>query len=127
MRSRVWYSALSLVFALCILSLFACTNHTPSSEAPSTKYIGDNSAVSRIAQNLPYPEGATYTYIKIQSSEEPYELFVFLTIDKNKKDVIQKQDFQACADEAFNKIENMGKISFLNSDDESTIAQFERK
>ncbi len=44
-----------------------------------TDYIGDNSKVSHIAGNLPYPDFITYEGISIQSSKEPYELTIRLS------------------------------------------------
>ncbi len=49
-----------------------------------TDYIGDNSKVSHIAGNLPYPDYITYEGISIQSSKEPYELTVRLSTDSKE-------------------------------------------
>lgn len=49
-----------------------------------TDYIGDNSKVSHIAGNLPYPDFITYEGISIQSSKEPYELTIRLSADSEE-------------------------------------------
>lgn len=49
-----------------------------------TDYIGDNSKVSHIAGNLPYPDFITYEGISIQSGKEPYELTIRLSADSEE-------------------------------------------
>lgn len=79
---------------------------------PSTvEYIGDAPAVSGIAQSLPYPEGWAYSSIKLQTESEPYELMVYLSGSGER-------DFEDCAAMAFDRIGNMGKISFHGADGE---------
>lgn len=85
-------------------------------------YIGDNSKVIHIADQLPYPKGVSYDSIEIQTDAEPYELKVFLNHAPENKD-----DLQACADIAFEQIFNMGIISFYDKYSSSLIQSYERK
>lgn len=48
---------LLLSVVLCAIFLAACSNQNTKDEDIRTRYIGDNSKVSQIAENLPYPEG----------------------------------------------------------------------
>lgn len=43
-----------------------------------TVYIGDNSKVIEIVNQLTYPNGISYSKIAIQSKKEQYELKIFL-------------------------------------------------
>lgn len=112
---------LLLSVVLCAIFLAACSNQNTKDEDIRTRYIGDNSKVSQIAENLPYPEGIKYDHIEIQSETEPYELKVFVKND-NKNSV----DLKKCANNAFERIENMGIISFYNKEDNKLIESFER-
>jgi len=112
---------LQVSVVLCAIFLTACSNQNTKDEDIRTKYIGDNSKVSQIAYNLPYPEGVKYYSIEIQSETEPYELKVFVKND-NKSTV----DLKKCANHAFERIENMGIISFYDKDDNKLIESFER-
>lgn len=112
---------LLLSVVLYAIFLAACSNQNTKDEDIRTRYIGDNSKVSQIAENLPYPEGIKYDYIEIQSETEPYELKVFV-----KNDNKNSADLKKCANNAFERIENMGIISFYNKEDNKLIESFER-
>ena len=112
---------LLLSVVLYAIFLAACSNQNTKDEDIRTRYIGDNSKVSQIAENLPYPEGIKYDHIEIQSETEPYELKVFVKND-NKNSV----DLKKCANNAFERIENMGIISFYNKEDNKLIESFEK-
>lgn len=98
------------IIILAAILITGCKSDIKRSET-TTKYIGDNSKVSQIADNLDYPDGVSYDHIEIQSKEEPYELKVYLKVETDEKLNLTK-----CADKAFEKIENMGIISFYNVD-----------
>ncbi|MGT2949893.1 hypothetical protein BU202_01035 [Streptococcus cuniculi] len=114
-------SFLSTALILSIIFLVACSNQITKDEDVRTKYIGDNSKVSQIASSLPYPEDIKYVSIEIQSKTEPYELKVFV-----KNDNKSSTDLKKCANQAFERIENMGIISFYDKDDNKLIESFER-
>lgn len=79
-----------LLLSVVLYAIFfaACSNQNTKDEDIRTRYIGDNSKVSQIAENLPYPESIKYDHIEIQSETEPYELKVFVKNDnKNSVDL----------------------------------------
>lgn len=94
---------------------------TVSSAQQSTVYIGDNSKVLAVVDELPYPQGIQRSTIEIQSASEPYELKVFLTSAPQKADMLQ-----ASADQAFENISNMGIISFYENTSGRLIASYTR-
>jgi len=90
---------------------------------PYTDYVGDAPVVSAIASRLPYPNTCRYNHIEIQSEAEPYGLTVFLNGDPTT----DMEDFQKCADVAFDSIGNLGSITFsvLGSDETATYLRSE--
>ena len=55
-----------------------------------TKYIGDNSAISKLIGLLPVPEGLQYDHIKLHTSEKPYEIEIVYSVpteDLKKYDI----------------------------------------
>lgn len=106
---------------LCSIFLASCGNSIgqPVDSQTQTIYIGDNTKVSQIAASLPYPSGLAYDSIEIQSEKVPYELkvFVFGVTEDN-------EELEKCADEAFDKISNMGVISFYQSDSGELLATY---
>lgn len=107
---------MSLVFVGCGQNKVNQTNES------TTVYIGDNSKVAAIANQLPYPKGVSYHSIEILSKKEPYELKVFL--DSDSEDIA---GLQKCADKAFEQISNMGIISFYEKDSGMLIKSYKRK
>lgn len=87
-----------------------------------TDYIGDAPSVAAIAQRLPYPGGYTYSSVELQTTTEPYELMIYLDGSMN----VSSEDFNYCADIAFDLIGNMGIISFCDTESEAMIASFNR-
>jgi len=45
-----------------------------------TKYIGDNSAVSKLIGLLKIPQGLSYDYFELQSSEQPYRISIYYSL-----------------------------------------------
>lgn len=109
-----------LIIILAIINIAGCKKEIKPTNT-TTKFIGDNSKVSQIADNLDYPDGVSCDHIEIQSQEEPYELKVYLKIKTD-----DNLNLINCADKAFEKIENMGIISFYNVDGK-LIESFKRK
>lgn len=87
-----------------------------------TEYIGDAAAVSKIAQNLSYPKGYSYSSIELQTDTEPYELIIFL----KENGSAAPEEFEQCAINAFRLIGNMGRLTFSDAETKKTIASFER-
>lgn len=87
-----------------------------------TDYIGDAPKVTAIAQKLPYPGGCTYASVALQTSEEPYELMVYL----NGGGEAAGQEFRYCADIAFDLIGNAGLVTFLDAETEAVLASYDR-
>lgn len=90
-----------------------------------TDYIGDASKVSAIAQNLPYPEGFSYDSIELQTTEEPYELIIFLKKGENAE--VEEDTFEECADLAFDLIGNLGIFTLKDADTGEILTVFEQK
>lgn len=86
------------------------------------EYIGDATAVSKIAQNLSYPKGYSYSFIELQTDTEPYELIVFL----KENGSAAPEEFEQCAINAFRLIGNMEFLTFSDAETKKTIASFER-
>ena len=97
-------------------------NHGDDLEQYHTEYIGDAFKVSAIAQRLPYPEGYSYSSMELQTSKEPYELKVYLKGKGNAN----YEDFKKCANIAFDRIANMGVITFCHVDSKEIISSFKR-
>ncbi len=110
-----------LCLLICLVIFAGCGNKTDEAQN-QTIFIGDNSKVVQLASNLPYPEGMGYDHIEIQSQNEPYELKVFVTTDE-----VKTAGLQECADKAFEKVHNMGIISFYNQENHQLIQSFHRK
>ncbi|MGL5439218.1 MAG: DUF4825 domain-containing protein [Filifactoraceae bacterium] len=104
-----------------VMVLVGCSSKTAEDEN-QTIFIGDNSKVVQLLLELPYPKGMSFDSIEIQSEKEPYELKVFVAADE-----IKTEGLQECADKAFEKIHNMGIISFYNKGDNNLIKSFNRK
>lgn len=83
-------------------------------------YIGDAPKVSAIAQSLPYPEGCIYSSIALQTDAEPYGLTVSLHGDA------MENDLMLCGAVAFQKIGNLGTITFRDADSGEEMASFMR-
>ncbi len=83
-------------------------------------FLGDAPKVVEIAQNLPYPEGCAYSSIELQTNTEPYELTVYLNGPGTMEALMN------CADAAFQKIENVGILSFRSADTGETMASYIR-
>ncbi|MDO4466675.1 MAG: DUF4825 domain-containing protein [Bacillota bacterium] len=83
-----------------MFSICACSNPTQTDKSDfsryKTEYIGDASNVVNIVSGQEYPKGYSYSYIEIQSEEEPYELSVFLEVDPSlegmKVDLIENAE-----------------------------------
>lgn len=45
-----------------------------------TKYVGDNSAVSKLIGLLPVPEGLQYDHFKLHTSEQPYNIEIVYSV-----------------------------------------------
>lgn len=104
---------------LSLIFLVACQQRV-TSKVDEKIFIGDNTKVSQLASKLPYPQGLSYDSIAIQSNEEPYELQVFLRVEDDS------QDLQACADQMFEKVSNMGKIGFYDKESGLLLQIFDR-
>lgn len=91
-----------------------------------TDYIGDASKVSAIAQHLPYPKGFSYDSIELQTTEEPYELIIFLKKDENAA-VAEEDTFEECADLAFDLIGNLGIFTLKDADTGNVLTVFEQE
>lgn len=121
MKTRV---IITLCLILCVLSITGCeSKHESSNEIQNQLiYIGDNSKVSIVASELPYPAGLYCDYIEIQSKTIPYELKIFVDGSTDKVD-----ELEFCVNQAFGKISNMGIISFHRKDDGKLIKSYSRK
>ncbi len=85
-----------------------------------TEYIGEVTKVVAIAQRLAYPQGYSYSYTQLQTSEEPYELIIYLDGERELSET-DRQQFKSSSEIAMDLIGNMGKISFRNSDTQELI------
>lgn len=115
------YFGMLLCILMCMVVLVGCGSKTEEAKN-QTIFIGDNSKVVRLSSKLAYPKGMSYDHIEIQSQSEPYELKVFVTTDEMKTEGLQE-----CADKAFEKVHNMGIISFYNKENNQLIKFFHRK
>lgn len=88
--------------------------------ARSSVFIGDASKVSAIAQSLPYPEGCTYSSLALQTAREPYGMTVSLHGDA------EENALMLCGAAAFQKIGNLGTITFRNADSGEEMGSFMR-
>ncbi|MGT2912040.1 DUF4825 domain-containing protein [Streptococcus cameli] len=116
-------SMFTLLSLSCISLLFACqpvSKPIDNSEA-QTILIGDNSKVIEVASSLPYPEGLAYDSIAIQSDTEPYELTVFVS---GKTD--DTTGLQEAANQAFEKISNLGVVHFQEKDSGQLLETYTR-
>lgn len=90
-----------------------------------TPYLGDVSKTVAIVNNLPFPKGYRYDHIALQTKKEPYGLTVYLKV--MSEDRKQRTDFGPCARKAFEAIDNLGVIHFVNTDTDHELAKFERE
>lgn len=88
--------------------------------ARSSVFIGDASKVSAIAQSLPYPEGCTYSSLALQTAREPYGMTVSLHGDA------EENALMLCGAAAFQKIGNLGTITFRDADSGEEMGSFMR-
>ena len=124
---------LSFMLALAMVLTFAACgeknvspeeeNRLPEIQKYRTDYIGDAPKVSEIARLLPYPKDYGCSSIELQTDAEPYELVVYLAGEKP----VPKEDFENCANMAFDLIGNMGVISFREAETKDIIASFTRQ
>lgn len=110
------------IFAITIALAGCSQNKNTETGKNEIVYIGDNSKVIGIVNQLPYPKGVSYSTIEIQSGTEPYELKVFLARIPENTDSLQE-----CADRAFEQISNMGIISFYDKAGNTLIKSYERE
>ena len=54
-----------------------------------TKYVGDNSAVSKLIGLLPVPEGAEYDHFKLHTSKQPYDIEIVYSVPT---EILEKYD-----------------------------------
>ena len=128
MRSKE-LTALIATMLIC-LGLAGCsgsssTNPVDTSNlyALKTDFVGDNSAVSRIASAVPYPAQAQYDSIVIQSKSTPYGLTVRLA---NGSDVSANNLFKSSAT-TFALIGNMGRLTYDDAQTHERIATYTRE
>lgn len=94
-------------------------------EQYKTDYVGDNSKVSQLAALQDYPEGYTYDHIEIQSDKEPYQLVVFLKVEKASDKVAE--ELQSNSQSLFDLIGNLEQVAFVDTTSQEEIAHFTRK
>lgn len=93
-----------------------------------TKYIGDNSAVSKLIGLLKIPGGLSYDHFELQSSDQPYGISIYYRITEGSIDKYDTQDSKASG--LFRKnalillslVDNAGKISAVITDGERELA-----
>ena len=89
----------------------------------STVYLGNAPETVEVAQSLPYPAGLSYASVQLQTAREPYCLTVYL---KGQGQGSQEA-FRNCAQQAFDRIGNLGVIAFWSKEPEQELARFTRQ
>ncbi|NQL66227.1 DUF4825 domain-containing protein [Streptococcus suis] len=119
---------LFLVSCLSLVFLAACQaekSQEVNLEQYKTDYVGDNSKVIQLAALQDYPEGYTYDHIEIQSDKEPYQLTVFLKVDKASDK--ESEELQSNSQSLFDLIGNLEQVAFVDATSQEEIAHFTRK
>jgi beta-lactamase regulating signal transducer with metallopeptidase domain len=84
-KKRGFWITIACVIIVIIAGVIFITNPKTKAEPKSyeetlysykTPYVGDNSKVSNIVQNLPLPEGYVYNGIELQTNKKPYGVTV---------------------------------------------------
>ena len=109
--------ALAVGFLTDPVKTMASSNEKPEQKL-YTDYIGDAPTVVKIAQSLPYPKGYSYSEIELQTDEEPYVLEIFLTGKGNA----EMEDWNICAQQAFDSIGNLNIVMFLSKETGDVLA-----
>lgn len=128
-KPAFWFviAALAACAVLAVGFLTDSKSNSPGSpqEQPLI-YLEDAPKVVSIAQELPYPKAYSYDFISLQTSQQPCGMTVVL----RQSGKGSRESFHDCAQIAFDRIHNLGTISFLVQDDQGTqirMAQHQRE
>ncbi len=98
-----------------------------------TEFVGDNSKVGGIINNLVFPDGMSVNGFKINSDKEPYSLEIYLKEDKNLiRDISNRTENGKKAFDCLEKnaailltlVKNLSKVDFINDDDKTLDISF---
>lgn len=113
-KPAFWFVLVSLMACVVLAVGFLTTSQSPTTqhsqppEELSNLYVGDAPRVSALAQTLPYPKAYSYHSIALQTAQQPYGMTVYLQQTQASRD-----NLQACAKTAFDRISNLGTLTFL--------------
>lgn len=119
---------ITLILSISILVLTGCINEKESDLSNSsydfkTKYVGDNSKVIGVVQNLSYPKHTTYKGLEIKSSKEPYALDVFIETERE----LRTSDLFKNAAVTFSLIGNLTNLNYLEEDTNKVLISYNRQ
>ena len=125
------YKTISVLFLIIMLmTLTACG--TASSKDDDVfqyrnSYVGDNSAVSAIAQHLPSPNGEQLSGIELQTNTEPYGVTLNYELQEQLSDVERGADYDKVAIQSsailLAVVQNADSVTLSYVNDQYTITK----